>query len=388
MTNFIINGDVLVKYIADEHTAIVPNVVRKIESDAFENKKNLEVIIFPESVNEIANGAVCNCKKLKYVAVYSIQTEISVNSFLNCNDFELFAPIGSVARKFAEKVDGIRVTVNPVPPKEIISKPQSQSMPQPILQPQPAPKQHNAKKPKALILFLIAFAVIAAIVVIAFTGEGLAEETNTTKLSTKGTTIAMQNTENATKSIYSETQATPTTIATTVDAGKLYRPSTEKFCNQYTRYISGAFEGQGYAKMRFGPSKSKYNVVGQIDNGNIVTVETVSVDGWTLIYYAGLEGWVRTDFLFEDYEDCFPTKKVSPDMYYKGYIAGYVDVTGEYNGEPLNMRTGPSKKYDLITTVPDGAEIEIIGISHETEDWTYVNYKGNLGWILTKYIFY
>ncbi len=169
------------------------------------------------------------------------------------------------------------------------------------------------------------------------------------------------------------------------DPGKLYRPDESYFCDQYRRYISGNFEGQGYAKMRFGPSKSKYNVVGQIDNGNIVTVQTLSVDGWTLIYYEGKEGWVRTDFLFESYEDCFYKENVKPDIDLCGYTA-LVDVTGEYDGEPLNMRGGPSREYDLITTVPDGAIIEIWGESQSSTDWIYVCYNDNYGWVLSKYV--
>lgn len=236
------------------------------------------------------------------------------------------------------------------------------------------------------IILCIAVGVISVISIhdkdnsdpIANTTENESTQSSETKYSEK-TTFEVT----ATKK---ETQTTKPT--TTINAEKLYRPSSDKFCNQYTRYISGYFEGQSYAKMRFGPSKSKYNVVGQIDNGNKVTVETKSVDGWTLVYYDGKEGWVRTDFLFEEYDDCFPKQAILPDDYYTWSYAGYVDVTGEYDGEPLNMRSGPSRDYQLITTVPDGAEIEIKGASSQTDEWTYIGYNGYLGWVLTKYIIY
>lgn len=178
---------------------------------------------------------------------------------------------------------------------------------------------------------------------------------------------------------------------TTADAGKLYRPSVAMFCNQYDRYISGEHEGQGYAKMRFGPSKSKYNVVGQIDNGEVVRVQTKSVDGWTLIYYNGTEGWVRTDFLFERYEDCFVNNKennsqmVPPDFKSSG-CSCFVDVDGKYDGEPLNMRSGPAREYNLITTVPDEAYVNLWGSSDSTSEWVYVEYNGHYGWVLSKYV--
>lgn len=181
------------------------------------------------------------------------------------------------------------------------------------------------------------------------------------------------------------------TQVTDFDAGKLYRPSSNLFCNQYDMYISGAHEGQGYAKMRFGPSKSKYNVVGQIDNGEVVRVQTKSVDGWTLIYYKETEGWVRTDFLFNSYEDCFDVTKteaikiISPDFNDSGCVHN-VDVTGQYDGEPLNMRSGPSRDYPLVTTVPDGASLKVWGSSNSTSDWIYVEYNGYYGWVLSKYV--
>ena len=200
-----------------------------------------------------------------------------------------------------------------------------------------------------------------------------------------------------------ETKPAPTSAASSavpaVTPDKLYRPEQSKYCNQYERYVSGNSAGQGYAKMRFGPDKYTYDVVGQIDNGSVVTVQTQSVNGWTLVYYNGKEGWVRTDFLFKTYDECFENKPtqnntpaqnssdvVLPDTESCGSTAA-VDVTGQYDGEPLNMRSGPSKDYDLITTVPDGASVEVWGYSDKTSDWIYVRYNGTYGWVLSKYVY-
>ena len=207
------------------------------------------------------------------------------------------------------------------------------------------------------------------------------KEPTTKESTTKETTTK----EITTKEISNKETTTKKTIEpTTLDPGKLYRPATDKFCNQYKRYISGHFEGQGYAKMRFGPSKSRFNVVGQIDNGNIVTVQTKSVDGWTLIYYEGVEGWVRTDFLFSTYDECF-SKIVEPDEKYSGY-QGYVDVYDD-KGTPLNMRVGPSKNYGYITKVPDGSDVKIYGISKNNNDYIYISFNNQFGWVLSKYVF-
>ena len=249
------------------------------------------------------------------------------------------------------------------------------------------------KNSSSKVIIAVAVCVIVAIIcatVIGVTFIKGGNEQTTVQTTTEEAAAIKEDDEVKITTTESTTKAT--TEATTVDAGKLYRPSGSKFCDQYDMYISGAHEGQGYAKMRFGPSKNKYNVVGQIDNGGVVTVQTQSVDGWTLIYYQGTEGWVRTDFLFENYDDCFvvtttkASKVVYPDFEDTG-CSHYVDVTGQYDGEPLNMRSGPSKDYSLITTVPDGAEVKVWGGSESSSEWLYVEYNGYYGWVLTKYIF-
>lgn len=87
---------------------------------------------------------------------------------------------------------------------------------------------------------------------------------------------------------------------------RLYKDKS-KLCDQYTAYASGYSEGQGYAKLRYGPSKADYDIVGSMDNGTQITVESVSVNGWTMVYCheKGLEGWMRTDFIYMYYYDCF-----------------------------------------------------------------------------------
>lgn len=251
------------------------------------------------------------------------------------------------------------------------------------------------KNSSSKIIISVAVCVIVAIICATVIGvtfiKGDNEQT-TVQTTTEEAAALKENDE--VKITTTESTAKATTEATTVDAGKLYRPSSSKYCNQYERYISGAHEGQGYAKMRFGPSKYKYDVVGQIDNGGVVTVQTQSVDGWTLIYYQGTEGWVRTDFLFENYDDCFvvtTTKSVkkgdvAPDIRAGGCLY-FVDVTGQYDGEPLNMRSGPHKDYELITTVPDGASVTMQGYGRNIDDWCYVEYNGHYGWVLSKYLF-
>lgn len=65
----------------------------------------------------------------------------------------------------------------------------------------------------------------------------------------------------------------------------------------------------------------------------------------------------------------------------------YVDTYGEYDGDSLNMRSGPSRDYDLIVEVPDESNITLLGFSNTNNDWICVQYKGYAGWVLNKYVF-
>lgn len=49
----------------------------------------------------------------------------------------------------------------------------------------------------------------------------------------------------------------------------------------------------------------------------------------------------------------------------------------------LNMRTGPSTGYAVITVIPGGGRVEIIGRSG---GWCHVDYRGYRGWSSCRYL--
>lgn len=129
--------------------------------------------------------------------------------------------------------------------------------------------------------------------------------------------------------------------------------------------------------MRLGPSKSRFNTAGvQLDNYTPVTVETRSLNGWTLCFYEGTEGWIRTDFLFDstDAIDRFLGISDSGQQNTEYACAGlYIShATGEYAGEPLNMRDGPARSYDLIKQVPDYGVVRITEATPVIDGWVFV----------------
>jgi alpha-tubulin suppressor-like RCC1 family protein/uncharacterized protein YraI len=60
-----------------------------------------------------------------------------------------------------------------------------------------------------------------------------------------------------------------------------------------------------------------------------------------------------------------------------------VSVAHIIDTELLNLRAGPDKSYDVVTTMPKGAEVTV----QKTEgDWACVSYQGQEGWCSLKYL--
>ena len=54
------------------------------------------------------------------------------------------------------------------------------------------------------------------------------------------------------------------------------------------------------------------------------------------------------------------------------------------NGKGLNMRSGPSKDYSVVTSIPYGAMMDYT--EYYDEAWSYVTYKGNSGYVMSRYL--
>ncbi len=54
-----------------------------------------------------------------------------------------------------------------------------------------------------------------------------------------------------------------------------------------------------------------------------------------------------------------------------------------YTTEPVNLRTGPSTRYQVITELPLGEQVEYIG---KSGSWTKVFWNGQIGYVFSKYL--
>ena len=83
-SDFVISGDVLVKYQGSTSSVNVPDGVRVIGGGAFAGNKNIVTVVLPSSVKEIEGGAFQNCSNLQYVITGGNLSVIGSYAFDGC----------------------------------------------------------------------------------------------------------------------------------------------------------------------------------------------------------------------------------------------------------------------------------------------------------------
>ena len=80
---------------------IIPDGVKRIESDAFEKSEYLTSIIIPAGTESIGNWAFENCQSLKDVFIPESVTDLGSNLFYKCSDVTVHGKNNSAAEKYA-----------------------------------------------------------------------------------------------------------------------------------------------------------------------------------------------------------------------------------------------------------------------------------------------
>ena len=108
---------------------------------------------------------------------------------------------------------------------------------------------------------------------------GSPKETPTVSVSTSETTVAG---ESSTQSTTTLITTTPTTTASS-SSDKLYLPDQSKYVERYDAEIwSEEIEYDEYINIRYGPSKTDYEVIKKVRNGTFAEGLTDSVNGWSI----------------------------------------------------------------------------------------------------------
>ncbi len=132
--------------------------------------------------------------------------------------------------------------------------------------------------------------------------------------------------------------------------------------------------------VRAGPSV-KYEKVAAIPHngtGIQVTGMTVQVqkDYWTTMRYKNIEGWVNQHYLTRQC-DLAPLSECD----YK--------IINVKPNDSLNMRFGPSTKYEKVIAIPANAsDIQLMGepLTVKKTTWIPIQYAGKTGWVNQHYV--
>jgi len=87
-SDFKMEGTTLIKYRGDDTNISIPNTVEVIGEKAFENNKNVEVIVMPKSVQNIEAYAFWGCDNLNTVVLGSGLSEVGDFAFANCKSLK------------------------------------------------------------------------------------------------------------------------------------------------------------------------------------------------------------------------------------------------------------------------------------------------------------
>lgn len=87
MVDFIINGDVLVKYTGNDQVVSVPRGIKVIEEYAFKNAK-MQKVKLPEGITSIRMNAFRECGNLETVVIPTSVTYLGAWAFCYCNSLK------------------------------------------------------------------------------------------------------------------------------------------------------------------------------------------------------------------------------------------------------------------------------------------------------------
>ena len=132
--------------------------------------------------------------------------------------------------------------------------------------------------------------------------------------------------------------------------------------------------------VRSGPS-IKYEKVGSIPhNGAGIQVTGTSIqvkkDYWATVRYKDIEGWVNQGFITKQ---CDLTTLSTCDY----------QIVNVKSDDTLNMRFGPSTKYEKVLAIPaDANQIKVTGESIKVSKttWIPIQYQGKTGWVNQHYV--
>lgn len=125
--------------------------------------------------------------------------------------------------------------------------------------------------------------------------------------------------------------------------------------------------------VRTGPSTS-YRVVTTLGRGTSVTLTGRTSGGWSEISRDGSTYWVSSVYLSASGATSGSTPPDTPAA-----TSGSATTTTN-----LNVRTGPSTGYGIVTTLPRGTRVSTTGTVQD--GWTQISLDGAVRWVASSYL--
>lgn len=144
-------------------------------------------------------------------------------------------------------------------------------------------------------------------------------------------------------------------------------PSTNTGVTGTATVIDGALN------LRSGPSTGN-SIITVMPGGTTVSLTGEASGGFLGVVYNGTSGWAFGDYLRTGGSAPAPSQPSAPANPGVGdTVVGTMVTTAS-----LNMRSGASTSNTIITTIPSGATVDIMGSA--SGSWYPVRYAGNKGW--------
>lgn len=148
-----------------------------------------------------------------------------------------------------------------------------------------------------------------------------------------------------------------------------------------TRYDNGSL-GVVF-KLKFTPTGDAN------DDGEFSVSDVVLLQKWLLaVPDAHLTNWKAVDFCNDNKLNVFDLCLMKRELIRKT-VTTYVEpdheiLYGSHIGveaEEISMYLGPDTSYNIVTTIPQGTILNELGVQENNNNWAFVEYEGQYGWI-------
>ena len=145
----------------------------------------------------------------------------------------------------------------------------------------------------------------------------------------------------------------------------------------------------GVFRYRFEPDIQPY-LMGDVNNdGEFNVADVVLLQKWLLaVPDTHLANWKAVDFCNDNKLNVFDLCLMKRELIRKG-VTTYVKPDHEIlygspigvEAEEISMYLGPDTSYNIVTTIPQGTILNELGVQENNNNWAFVEYEGQYGWI-------